>query len=172
MQHKDSYLKDRTVCKSCYNKNRREKGIITSHEQTKNENVTNNKNNMNNRIFTTYENHTYVVIGPKNVGKTYYMLKIIEKTGNKIPIHIITKSTNHYPNYKTFIDFKPIDKYEESVVIFDGMLGARNSSQKDELFTSEGHENLEVYYINQSFFGLSRQRIRNNSDRLILLKQT
>ena len=127
---------------------------------------------MNNPNFSTYENHTYVVIGARNVGKTYYMLKILEKLGNKIPIHIITRSTSHYPNYKTFIEFKPVDKYEGSVVIFDGMLGARNSSQKDELFTSGRHENLEVYYIDQSFFGFPRQRIRNNSDKLILFKQT
>ena len=26
-----------------------------------------------------YENHRHVVIGPSNVGKTYYMLKIQEK---------------------------------------------------------------------------------------------
>ena len=52
------------------------------------------------------------------------------------------------------------------------MLGARNSSQIDEVFTRGRHENLDVYYISQSCFGLSRQSIRNNSDRLVLLKQT
>ena len=52
------------------------------------------------------------------------------------------------------------------------MLGAKNSSQIDEFFTRGRHEDLDVYYISQSSFGLPRQSIRNNSDRLILFKQT
>ena len=80
---KNNYLKDRTVCKSCYNKKRKEKGIVTSHEQPKIENVNNNKNNVNNPNVSTYENHAYVGIGPRNVGKTYYKLKILEKSAIK-----------------------------------------------------------------------------------------
>ena len=52
------------------------------------------------------------------------------------------------------------------------MLGARNSFQIDEFFTRRRHEDLDVYYISQSYFALPRQSIRNNSDRLILFKQT
>ena len=52
------------------------------------------------------------------------------------------------------------------------MLGAKNSSQIDEFFTRGRHEDLDVYYISQSLFALPRQSIRNNSDRLILFKQT
>ena len=52
------------------------------------------------------------------------------------------------------------------------MLGVRNSSQMDEFFTKGRHEDLNVYYISQSYFGLPRQSIRNNSDILILFKQT
>ena len=100
------------------------------------------------------------------------MLKVLEKIGNKRPINIITRSPNQYPNYKTSVDIKPINKYKGSVVIFDDMLGAKNSSQIDEFFTRGRHENLDVYYISQSYFGLPRQSIRNNSDRLILFKQT
>ena len=47
------------------------------------------------------------------------------------------------------------------------MLGAKISSQIDEFFTRGRHEDLDVYYISQSYFGLPRQSIRNNSDRLI-----
>ena len=52
------------------------------------------------------------------------------------------------------------------------MLGATNSSQIDEFITRGRHEDLDVYYISQSYFGLPRQSIRNNSDQLILFKQT
>ena len=62
------------------------------------------------------------------------MLNVREKIGNKRPIHIITRSPNQYSIYKTSIEVKPINKYKGSVVIFDDMLVARNSSQIDEFF--------------------------------------
>ena len=52
------------------------------------------------------------------------------------------------------------------------MIGAQNCSQIDELFTRGRLEKLDVYYITQIYFGLPRKSLRNNSDRLILLKQT
>ena len=133
-------------------------------EKPKIDNVSNN--------VSTYENHRHVVMGPSNVDKTYYMLKVLENLGNKRPIHIITRSPNQYPNYKTNTEIKPINNYKGSVVIFDDMIGARNRSQIDEFSTRRRHEDLDVYYISQSYFALLRQSIRNNSDRLILLKQT
>ena len=174
----NNYKKDRTVCKTCYNENKRKNNNIiltpndlktTSNKLDKN--IENNNNN-NNDIVSSNENRANVIIGPRNVGKTYYMLKVLEKIGNKRPIHIITRSPNQYPNYKTSNEIKPINKYKGSVVIFDDMLGAKNSSQIDEFFTRGRHEDLDVYYISQSYFGLPRQSIRNNSDRLILFKQT
>ena len=168
----NNYKKDRTVCKTCYNKNKRKnnidllptKKINTSYQQPDLENV-------NNKV-SEFENHRLVIIGPSGVGKTHYMLKVLEKIGNQRPIHIITRSLNQYPNYKTSTDIKSIKKYKGSIVIFDDMLGAKNSSQIDEFFTRGRHEDLDVYYISQSYFALPRQSIRNNSDRLILFKQT
>ena len=172
----DNCKKDRNICKNCYNMNRKKYNnkekkrkfddSVNKIEKPKIDNV-NNKNN----FVSKYENHRYVVIGPSNVGKTYYMLEILEKIGNKRPINIITRSPNQYPNYKTSNEIKPINKYKGSVVIFDDMMGAKNSSQIDDFFTRGRHEDLDVYYISQSYFGLPRQSIRNNSDRLILIKQ-
>ena len=159
-------LKDRTVCKSCYNMNRRKNNKIDiTPQQTKIEKVNIKDNN-------THENHAYIIIGPRNVGKTYYMLKKLEKIGKKRPVHIITRSPNQYPDYKTSTEIKPINKYKGSVVVFDDMLGSQNSSQIDEFFTRGRHEDLCVYYISQSCFSLPRQTIRNNSDVIILFKQT
>ena len=182
----NNYKKDRTVCKSCYNISKRKNNIITlpqnknntSYQQPNIENVNNKKEqtNINNKDNTpnlsTYQNRANVIIGPRNVRKTYYKLKVLEKIGNKRPIHIITRSPNQYPNHKTSNEIKPINKYKGSVVIFDDMLGAKISSQIDEFFTRGRHEDLNVYYISQSYFALPRQSIRNNSDRLILFKQT
>ena len=173
MIDENNYLKHRTICKKCHNENRRknnnntitENGIDTTPQQPKIDKII-NKN------VSTFENRAIVIFGPRNVEKTYYMLKILEKKGNKRPIHIITRSPNQYPNHKTSNEIKPINKYKGSVVIFDDMLGAKNSSQIDEFFTRGRHEDLDVYYISQSYFALPRQSIRNNSDRLILFKQT
>ena len=127
--------------------------------------------NVKNNVLT-YENHRHIVMGPSNVGKTFHMLKVLEKIDNQRPIHIITRSPNQYRNYRTSNEIKPINKYKGSVVIFDDMLGAKSSSQIDEFFTRGRHEDLDVYYISQSYFALPRQSIRNNSDRLMLFKQT
>ena len=184
----NNYRKDRNVCKTCSNKNKRKNIniILTPNDLKTTSNKTvkikknklkagsniENVNNNNNDIVSTHENRANVIIGPRNVGKTYYMLKVLEKIGNKRPIHLITRSPNQYPNYKPNNEIKPINKYKGSVVISDDMLGAKNSSQKDEFFTRGRHEELDVYYISQSYFALPRQSNRNNSDRLILFKQT
>ena len=63
----NNYLKDRTVCKCCYNKNRREDNNNTSiqNQQTKIDKIKNN--NDNNPNVSTYEKHDYVIFGPRNV---------------------------------------------------------------------------------------------------------
>ena len=168
----NNYKKDGTVCKTCYNINKRKNNINTLPPNKINTSYQQPNIKIVNNNVSTYENHRHVIIGPSNVGKTFYMLKVLEKVGNQKPIHIITRSPNQYPNYKTSNEIEPINKYKGSVVIFDDMLGAKNSSQIDEFFTRGRHENLDVYYISQSYFALPRQSIRNNSDRLILFKQT
>ena len=90
------------------------------------------------------------------MGKTYYMLKILEKIGNGRRILILTRSPNQYPNFKTSNEIEPINKYKGSIVIFDDMLSARNCSRIDEFFTRGRHKDLDVYYISQSYFALPR----------------
>ena len=97
---------------------------------------------------------------------------MLEKISIQRPIHIITRSPNEYPDYKTSNEIKPINNYKGSVVVFDDMLGARNSSQIDEFYTRGRHEDLSVLCVSQSYFGLPRQSIRNNSDRIILFIET
>ena len=172
----DNCKEDRIICKNCYNINR--KKYHKNEKKRKYDDSMNNVekpkiDNVNNKInVPTHENQTYVVIGPRNVGKTFYILKVLENIGNKRPIHITTRSPNHYPNFKTSNEMKPINNHKGSVVISDDMLGARNCSQIDDFLTRVRHESLDVCYICQSYFDLPRQSIRNNSDRLILFKQT
>ena len=140
----NNYLKDRTVCKKRYNKNRRKNNIntIIQNQQPKTDEV-NNKNT----IVSTYEDHANVITGPRNNGKTYYILKKLEKVSNKRSILIIPRSPNQYPIYKTSNEIKPLNKYKGSVVISDDMLGARNSSQIDEFFTGGSHEDIVKAFL-------------------------
>ena len=167
----DNCKKDRKICKNCYNINRKKynnhKKVVDSVNKLEKPKI----DNVNN-IVSKIENLRHVNIGPSNVGKTFYMLKVLEKIGNQRPIHIITRSPYQYPKYKTSNEIKPINIYKGSVVLFDDMLGAKNSSQIDELFSRGRREDLDVYYISQSCFALPRKSIRNNSGRLILFKQT
>ena len=79
------------------------------------------------------------------------MVKVLEKIANQRPIPIIGRSPNQYPNYKTSNEYKPINKYKSSVVITDNILGVQNKSQTNVFYTSGRHEDLEVYYISQSY---------------------
>ena len=72
----NNYKENRTVCKICYNKNKRKNNNNTL---PPNKNDNNKDNNTN---VSTYENHRHVIFGPSNVGKTFYMLKVFEKIGN------------------------------------------------------------------------------------------
>ena len=76
----NKYKKDRTVCKNCYKRNEnkqenKDNNTLIPNQQPKIE-KTNRDNNPN---YSTFEKHAYVVIGPRNVGKTSYMLKLLEK---------------------------------------------------------------------------------------------
>ena len=114
----NNYLKHRTICKICQYENRRKNNnttiteieIDTTPQQPKILNV-NNKNT----IVSKCENLAKFVIGPRNFGKTFYMLKMLEKLDNKRPIQMITRSPNQCPNYKTSTKIKPINKYKGSV---------------------------------------------------------
>ena len=143
-----NYIKHRTLCEKCHNENRRKNNINTIFENEIDTTPQQPKiDKINNSNVSTFENHACVVFGTKNVGKTYCILKILEKLGNRRLIHIKNRSPNQYPNYKTSTENKPINKYKGSVVFFDDMLGAKNSSQGDDFFTRGRHEKLDVFSL-------------------------
>ena len=93
---------------------------------------------------------------------------------NQDPLFIITKSLNQYPKIKaqTTDEIQPLNECENSVVVFDDMLLSKQESIIDLFFTRGGHNNIDIYYISQSFFHLPKNTIRNNSNIIILFKQT
>ena len=85
--------KDRTVFKPSYNGKERNFNIIVPEEAS----------------YTAFETHHHIFIGPSNIGKSYYMLKILGTKNNKRPINMKNRSLNQFSNYKSRNEFKPTD---------------------------------------------------------------
>ena len=161
------YKKDRTVCKDCYNKKKRKNTFIQNeitnfHQQPKIE--SGNKNN-----------RTLLVV-PSFSGKTYLMLKILSRIPDR-DIYIITKSPpEQYSNSKIKIveisdEIKPVSEYENAIIVFDDILGSSKSRLIDQIFLTGRHNDLDVYYLSQSYFDLPKRTIRNTSNKIILFNQ-
>ena len=161
---KDNYKKNRTICKICCNKKKRKynSNTLIQNQQPENE----NHNNNNNRTL---------LVGLSFSGKTYLLLKILSRLPNR-DIYIITKSPpQHYSNTKIKEireEIKPLNEYENAIIVFDDILGSSYSRYIDQ-FSMEGrHNNLDIYYLSQSYFESPKRSIRNNSNKIILFNQT
>ena len=162
----NNYKRDRTVCEDCYNKKKRKNNLVQneitiSHQQPKTEN----------------ENNRTLLVGPSFSGKTYLMLKTLSRMPDR-DIYIITKSppeqyTNSKIKYKEISDeIKPLSEYENGIIVFDDILGSSNSRFIDHFFIRGRHNNLDIYYLSQSYFDLPKRTIRNNCNKKILFNQT
>ena len=164
----NNYKKDRTVCKDCYNKKKRKNKITISHHHHQQQPIIENGNNNNNRTL---------LVGPSFSRKTYLMLKILSRISNR-DIYIITKSPpEQYSNSKIKIkeisdEIKLLNEYENGIIVFDDILGSSNSRFIDQFLIRGRHNNLDIYYLSQSYFDLPKRTIRNNSDKIILFNQT
>ena len=166
----NNYKKDRTVCKGCYNKEKRKNNLVQneitiSHQQPKIENGNNNNNNRT------------LLVGPSFSGKTYLMLKTLSRIPDR-DIHIITKSPpEQYTNSKIKIkeisdELKPLIEYENGLIVFDDILGSSNSRFLDKFFVRGRHNILDFFYLLHSYFDLPKSTIRNNSNEILLFIQT
>ena len=105
------------------------------------------------------------------------MLKILSRMTDR-DIYIITKSLpKPYTNPKIQIkeisdEINPLNKYENGIIVFDHILGSSNSRFIDQFFIRGRHNNLDIYYLSQSFFDLPKRTIRNNSNEIVLFNQT
>ena len=132
----NDYKKDRTVFRDCYNKKKRKNNLVQieitiSHQQP----IIENGNNNNNRTL---------LVGPSFSGKTYWMLKILSRMIDR-DIYIITKSPpEQYINSKIKIkeisdEIKPLNEYENGIIVFDDILGSSNSRFIDQFFNRGRH---------------------------------
>ena len=139
-----------------------------------NENHNNQIDDYNNQIDNNC-NRT-LIVGPSFCGKTHLLinkLQLIRFDDNTRKIHIITRSPEQYSNIEMEqvkveddLEDKSIQDFQNCCVVFDDML---DISQKliDPFFTRGRHNDLDVYYLSQSYFALPKRTIRNNSNIII-----
>ena len=90
---------------------------------------------------------------------------------------IVISPPEQYSNSKVKIketrdEIKPLGEYENSIIVFDAVLGSANSRDIGQFFVRGRHNNLNNYYISQSYFDLPKRSIRNKSNKIILYSQT
>ena len=163
--------------------------IINHNENHDNNNYTNNiitnddTDNNDNIMFTGGQqscNRT-LIVGPSFCGKTHLLLnklQLIRLDNPEQKICIITRSPKQYNkieiedvSVEEDLGDKSIQDFQNCCVVFDDML---DSNQKliDPFFTRGRHNDLDVYYLSQSYFDLPKRTIRNNSNIIILFQQT
>ena len=163
--------------------------IINHNENHDNNNYTNNiitnddTDNNDNIMFTGGQqscNRT-LIVGPSFCGKTHLLLnklQLIRLDNPEQKICIITRSSEQYNkieiedvSVEEDLGDKSIQDFQNCCVVFDDML---DSNQKliDPFFTRGRHNDLDVYYLSQSYFDLPKRTIRNNSNIIILFQQT
>ena len=96
---------------------------------------------------------------------------------NTRKIHIITRSPEQYTNLEIEqvtvkdLEDKKIQDYQDCCVVFDDMLDT-NQKLDDPFFNRGRHNDLDVYYLSQSYCDLPKRTIRNSSNIIILFQQT
>ena len=173
--------------------------IINHNENHDNNNYTNNENINHNEKYDNNNNYTNIIItndnndnidnncnrtlivGPSFCGKTHLLLnklQLIRLYDKEKQIHIITRPPGQYTNTEIEdisvdedLEDRTIQDFQNCCVVFDDML---DTSQKliDPFFTRGRHNDLDVYYLSQSYFDLPKRTIRNDSNFIILIQQT
>ena len=105
------------------------------------------------------------------------MLEILSRIPDRDIYRITNSPPEQYTNSKIKIketsdEIKPLNEYENGILVFDDILGSSNSRFIDQFFIRGQHNNLDIYYLSQSYFDLPKTTIRNNSNKIILFNQT
>ena len=104
------------------------------------------------------------------------MFKTLSRMSDR-DIYIITKSPpEEYTDSKIKIkeisdEIKPLNEYENGIIVFGDILGSSNSRFIDQFFIRGRHRNLHIFYLSQSYFDLPKRTIRNKSNKIILFNQ-
>ena len=128
-------------------------------------------------VYTENSNRT-LLGGCSFSGKTYLMLKILSRIPPERNIYLITRSppeqcsTSKIKIKELSDEIKPLNEYENAVIVFDDVLGSSNSKYIDQFFIRGRHNNLDIYYLSESYFELPKRTIRNNTNKVFLFNPT
>ena len=148
---------------------------IDDDNENHNKQIDDNNNQIDNNCNRT------LIVGPSFCGKTHLLLnklQLIRLDNPEQKICIITRSPEQYNKIEIEdvsvdedLEDKSIQDFRNCCVVFDDML---DSNQKliDPFFTRGRHNDLDVYYLTQSYFDLPKRTIRNNNNIIILFQQT
>ena len=101
------------------------------------------------------------------------MLSLL-KDKNPDDVCIICKTDYQYPSkyYNQSSEILHLEDYGNKTIVFDDTLGSKEAKDIDAFLTHGRHENLDIYYISQSWYELPKNTIRNNCSRIMLFPQT
>ena len=96
------------------------------------------------------------------------MLKILSRIPDRNIYEITNSPPERYSNSKIKIEeisdeIKPLSEYENAIINFDDILGSSNSRHVDQFFIKGRHNDINIYYVSQSYSDLPERSIRNNS---------
>ena len=159
----DIIVKNRKCCKSCFHKTIRKQPIKP---------VSNSANKTIPTSLITKADRT-IILGHSASGKSYLMNSILNKL-NRNDVYIICRRRDQYPNkyINQSTEIKSLEDYRNKTVIFDDMLGDKQSREIDQFFIRSQHQNINVYYISQSWYDLPKNTIRNICSVIMMFKQT
>ncbi len=95
-------------------------------------------------------------------------------------LYLVGRSMNQYEDIEESEKFEEPNKFHDpnqlyqannNLVIFDDVIDDKQATMS-KYFTRGRHNNVNVFYISQNYFKLPRQTIRENSNLIILFKQT
>ena len=155
---------------------------IDDNNENHNNQIDDNNNQIDTATLALHNNcNRTLIVGPSFCGKTHLLLnklQLIRLDNPKQKICIITRSPEQYNkieiedvSVEEDLEDKSIQDFQNCCVVFDDML---DTSQKliDPFFTRGRHNDLDVYYLSQSYFDLPKRTIHNNSNIIILSQQT
>ena len=125
----------------------------------------------------TNNNNRTLLVGPSFSGKTYPILKILSRKPDR-DIYIINKSppekysNSKLKNKEKGEEKKLLNEHESAITVFDDFLNSSNNKFIDQVLIRGRHNNLNFWHLSQTYIHLPKRTKQNNSNKLILFKQT
>ena len=134
MSYVESFLLEKG-CLLILSENRQNESNSNMIEKPEIGNVNNNHNNRT------------LLVGSSFSGETYLILKILSRIPDRDNYRITESPPEQYSNSKIKIkeieDIKPLNEYENAIIVFDDILGSSNSRYVDQFFIRGRHNKLD-----------------------------